>query len=423
MNKIFLSYRREDSADTCGRIYEWLVNRFGKEAVFKDVDSIPLGVAFPDYIASVIQQCAVQLVVIGPRFSDVTDSATGRPRLENPGDFVRIEVESGLARWQRRETIVVPVLVQGATMPDSRPLPASIRPLFEINGTAVRRDPDFAPDMRHLITQIERWLGAAPVPPAQHDSPPPPQPTPAPPPDPRAAQLRRLVDDAGAALAAGHFGDAVLKAELALTLPGGNTAEVRALLARAAAGSGRWQKARDAATRALADDPFAIPLWRLLADAHHHLNAPAEALTALDRAQALTPLSDTPTRLAILAERRAIQTEQQQWPAALATLEDELRLAPDDRARLETLADLQAKTNHPQDAPAHRAPRRPRGRLDRPCPRRPLTERRRRGPGRPGRRRPPHAQCHQRSRPRRAARPTGRAAAAYPARPLPPAPH
>ncbi|HST90126.1 MAG TPA: SUMF1/EgtB/PvdO family nonheme iron enzyme, partial [Ktedonobacterales bacterium] len=205
---------------------------------------------------------------------------------------------------------------------------------------------ELAAALRAAAPRDSRALAAGAAAPTPQPAPPSAAPTA----DPRAAQLRRLVDDAGAALAAGHFGDAVLKAELALTLPGGNTAEVRALLARAAAGSGRWQPARDAATRALSDDAFNIPLWRLLAEAHHHLNAPAEALTALDRAQALTPLSDTPTRLAILSERRAIQSEQQQWPAALATIEDELRLAPDDPARLETLADLQAKTNHPQDA-------------------------------------------------------------------------
>ena len=74
MDRIFISYRREDSAATSGRIYDRLVARFGSDGVFKDVESIPLGVNFEHYIGDVVSQCAVQLVVIGPTWLDIAET-------------------------------------------------------------------------------------------------------------------------------------------------------------------------------------------------------------------------------------------------------------------------------------------------------------------------------------------------------------
>ncbi|MEP7285741.1 MAG: SUMF1/EgtB/PvdO family nonheme iron enzyme [Chloroflexota bacterium] len=70
MTKIFISYRRDDSADVAGRIYDRLVAKFGKDAVFKDVDSIPFGVNFKKHLEGVVQQCAVELVIIGKQWLD-----------------------------------------------------------------------------------------------------------------------------------------------------------------------------------------------------------------------------------------------------------------------------------------------------------------------------------------------------------------
>jgi hypothetical protein len=70
MGGIFISYRREDSADICGRIYDHLVGRYDKAAVFKDVDSIPYGESFPEYIQTTLKECAVCLAVIGLRWLD-----------------------------------------------------------------------------------------------------------------------------------------------------------------------------------------------------------------------------------------------------------------------------------------------------------------------------------------------------------------
>src|SRR5579872_4347999 len=98
MSKIFISYRREDSADIAGRIYDNLtppVGPFLRDDVFKDVDTIPLGVNFKTHLESAVALCAVQLVVIGPRWLTVVGS-DGNPRLHDPRDFVRIEIESAL---------------------------------------------------------------------------------------------------------------------------------------------------------------------------------------------------------------------------------------------------------------------------------------------------------------------------------------
>jgi hypothetical protein len=84
--KIIISYRRADSANVCGRIYDGLAKHFGSKAVFKDVDDIPPGVDFKRHLDDVLAQCAVELVVIGPDWLDATEG-DGRRRLDNPDDF------------------------------------------------------------------------------------------------------------------------------------------------------------------------------------------------------------------------------------------------------------------------------------------------------------------------------------------------
>ena len=150
--KIFISYRREDSADICGRIYDRLAEHFGRDAVFKDVDAIPFGVDFRRHLEDILAQCAAELVVIGPDWLEATDSA-GR-RLDDPADFVRIEVESGLGR----DIPVIPLFVYGASMPEADRLPPSLAELTTRNGIPVRPDPDFHRDMDRLIRQLEEHV-------------------------------------------------------------------------------------------------------------------------------------------------------------------------------------------------------------------------------------------------------------------------
>src|SRR4051812_27579397 len=101
--KVFISYRRADSIAETGRIYDQLVADFGPGAVFKDVDSIPVGSDFPAVIADAVKRCPVVLVVIGLHWLDAADAA-GR-RLDDPTDFVRLEIEAGL----QRAACVIPV--------------------------------------------------------------------------------------------------------------------------------------------------------------------------------------------------------------------------------------------------------------------------------------------------------------------------
>lgn len=156
MSRILISYRREDSADVTDRIDERLVRQFGREAVFRDVDSIPLGVDFRAYLDEQVAKCDVFLAVIGRDWLKAK-GRKGKSRLEDPSDFVRIEIESAL----KRGIPVIPVLVRGASIPPAERLPASIQEVSYRNGIVVRPDPDFNRDMDRLIAHLNR-LGPDP---------------------------------------------------------------------------------------------------------------------------------------------------------------------------------------------------------------------------------------------------------------------
>jgi hypothetical protein len=148
---VFISYRRSDSADIAGRIYDRLKEHFGQENIFKDVDSIPLGVDFKEYLGRKVSECRVLLAVIGDSWVDARDSS-GKKRLEDPGDFVRIEIESALERGIR----VIPLMVRNARMPAENELPVTLRKLVYKNGIPIRPDPDFHRDMDRLISSLEK---------------------------------------------------------------------------------------------------------------------------------------------------------------------------------------------------------------------------------------------------------------------------
>ena len=145
MSKILISYRREDSADVTGRIYDRLIQVF-PQSIFRDVDSIPLGVDFRAYLDEQVAKCDVFLAVIGRDWMKAK-GRKGKSRLEDPGDFVRIEIESAL----KRQIPVIPVLVQGVKIPAAECLPSSIQDLSYRHAINVRVDPDFHRDMDRLI--------------------------------------------------------------------------------------------------------------------------------------------------------------------------------------------------------------------------------------------------------------------------------
>lgn len=149
MNSIFICYRRDDSADIVGRIYDYLLPKFGKTQVVRDVDSIPLGVDYRTHIEKSIENCNVALIVIGRKWLDIADQ-NGNRRLDNPADLTRVEIELCLSK----DITVIPVLVSGATMPKEEDLPESIRQLVYQNSVVVRADPDFKRDIEKLINSL-----------------------------------------------------------------------------------------------------------------------------------------------------------------------------------------------------------------------------------------------------------------------------
>ena len=153
MSKILISYRREDSADVTGRIYDRLVQQFAREAVFKDVDSILIGVDFRIYLDEQVAKCEVFLAAIGRDWMKNLGS-TGKTRLDDPRDYVRIEIESAL----KRQIPVIPILVSGASIPPTERLPISLQGLSYRQGIEVRRDPDFHRDMDRLIEHLKQKI-------------------------------------------------------------------------------------------------------------------------------------------------------------------------------------------------------------------------------------------------------------------------
>jgi hypothetical protein len=122
--RIFISYRREETAYPAGWLYDRLTDHFGGGQVFKDVDSIQLGDDFAEVITRAVGSCDVLLALIGDRWLTITD-AQGRRRLDDPADFVRLEIEAALTRNVR----VIPILVDEARLPRADELPPSLAKL------------------------------------------------------------------------------------------------------------------------------------------------------------------------------------------------------------------------------------------------------------------------------------------------------
>jgi TIR domain len=119
--RIFISYRREETAYPAGWLYDRLADRYGGGQVFKDVDSIQLGDDFVESITRAVGSCDVVFVLIGDEWLTITDEL-GRRRLDDPDDFVRLEVQAALTRNVR----VIPILVDKARMPRADELPESL---------------------------------------------------------------------------------------------------------------------------------------------------------------------------------------------------------------------------------------------------------------------------------------------------------
>jgi TIR domain len=164
--KLFISYRRDDAAGHAGRVHDRLQREFGRDLLFMDVDSIPLGTNFVKVLGEEVAKCDALLAIIGPGWLDARDEKGSR-RLENPDDFVRIEIGTALKRGIR----VIPVLLGGTRIPKADQLPDDLKELALRNGLDVRHA-SFPGDMERLIrglTGAQSPQQAAPAAPGSID--------------------------------------------------------------------------------------------------------------------------------------------------------------------------------------------------------------------------------------------------------------
>lgn len=152
MTRIFLSYRRDDSAYVANQLRDEFTDFFGAGSVFFDVDSIPVGTDFRQYIHDEVAQCDALIVLIGNRWLDARSD--GRRRLDDPNDYVRIEIESAL----QRDIPVIPVLLENMEMPREQELPSSISALSYRNAAVIRADRDFNQHIKRLVQDIHKLI-------------------------------------------------------------------------------------------------------------------------------------------------------------------------------------------------------------------------------------------------------------------------
>ena len=175
MGSVFISYRREDSEGQARALFQDLVAKLGRGAVFMDVDGIALGRDFREVLQERLATCDLMLVLIGRDWLSGKDSS-GRRRLDNPADFVRLEIEAAL----KRKIPTTPLLLQGAQMPAAKQLPENISELAYRNGFELshkRWDSDVQELMKrlglaaHADTAAEGVAHSAPAPAQPHKKP------------------------------------------------------------------------------------------------------------------------------------------------------------------------------------------------------------------------------------------------------------
>lgn len=122
---IFISYRRDESRHAAGRLADDLSQAFGAGRIFRDIEGIELGVEFAKALEKALASCSVMLVLIGPQWLNMQHAKRGGRRLDQPDDWIRQEIATAL----KRDVRVVPVLLEGAALPDAAELPEDLRPL------------------------------------------------------------------------------------------------------------------------------------------------------------------------------------------------------------------------------------------------------------------------------------------------------
>src|SRR5262249_39613188 len=170
--KVFISYRRDVSRYQARMIHAAFCQVLPRDHVFMDVDTILPGANFRKILKDWVNQCEVLLALIGPGWIDASDPKTKGRRLDNPSDFVRIEIGEALAR----DIPVVPVLLDGTPMPDVALLPDDLKELVDRQAEFVEYR-TFDPDVERLIRKL--GLAAPDLPPRERQQ----------------AQARRLAEE------------------------------------------------------------------------------------------------------------------------------------------------------------------------------------------------------------------------------------
>jgi hypothetical protein len=165
MARIFISYRRGDSAGWTGRLSELLEHNFGAGTIFMDIETIEPGADFVDVIGKAVSSCDVLIAVIGPQWLNVKD-ANGQRRLDNPDDFIRLEICTALKRNIR----VIPVLVGEATMPAADDLPDELK-LLARRQCHELTDKRWDYDGEQLLKILEKTVGVKVLKDKQKDAP------------------------------------------------------------------------------------------------------------------------------------------------------------------------------------------------------------------------------------------------------------
>ena len=151
-NPIFISYRRDDTEGEAGRLFDDLTREFGAKSVFMDVAGIRPGVDFVQAIEQNVADCGVLLAIIGPTWATITGTS-GQRRLDDPNDFVVLEIASAL----KREVPVIPVLVHGARMPSQEQLPESLKSFSHRNSVELSHA-RWPSDVQLLIEALNSYV-------------------------------------------------------------------------------------------------------------------------------------------------------------------------------------------------------------------------------------------------------------------------
>ncbi len=153
MNRIFISYRRDDSVGYSGRLADQLSMAFGEDQVFRDYDDIGPGQNFVESIAGGLSSADVLLIVIGANWLTIKDES-GQRRLDDEQDFVRLEIEAAL----NRNIHIIPLLVNDTPMPNTRELPPSLAAMA-LRQAIPLNDSRWNQDVANLITNIHKLTG------------------------------------------------------------------------------------------------------------------------------------------------------------------------------------------------------------------------------------------------------------------------